>query len=378
MTTITAPWSPQAATSTLDAYGLLLDVSVSVTGSPTQYPLSVVSGTIDYAARRSPRVHAEITVAWPSDEVRALLNPKLGLVVNIDAGYLFLGTGVEDIQTMAELRVQSVVSDRAAKTYTITADSDEVIPIGYPIETAVTYTAGVHLVAAAIQALINGALVGETPTWVIGENVNVAAYFEADQVLTPGQDRWNFVADWADSIGAVVYHDGLGVWHLDSAATAPSAYTVANLTTGERGTLINVRTTESLDGYANRACAVYEYTVGSSSYRVAAIAKTSLTPRQMVTSVQNFKPHNPIEVARQMLLRALRRGHTVEVEAASWLWIRPGYSVTTTTEDGEHERLLVETAAFNLGEGSMTLTGQSPLDPPAASDITYTTTTTTL
>lgn len=377
MTTIaTAPWSQQALSSTLDAYGLLIDIEVSVTGSVTSYPLSMVSGTVDYDAKRSPRVHADLTVAWPSDEVRALLDPRFGLEVGIDAGYKFLGTGVEDVQTMATLRVQEAVADHAEKTIHITADSDEVIPIGYPIETAVSYTT-TDSVVTAIKAVVEAAFPGETVTWSIGENVRVTEPFADTQDLTPGQDRWAFVADWADSIGAVIYHDGLGVWHIDNAVAAPSAYTVANLVTGDRGTIINVVTTESRNDYANRAAAVYEYAVGTANYRVAAIAKTDLTPRSMVTQVNNFKPHNPAEVARQMLLRGLRRGHTVEVSAASWLWIRPGYSVTATLPDDTHERLLVETASFDLGEGSMTLRGQNADDQPLAS-ITTTTTTTTL
>lgn len=374
--TATAPWSPQASTATVDAYGLLLNVSASVAGYATQYPLSVVSGRVDFDAARSPRVHADITVAWPSDSVRALLDPRLGLEVSIDAGYKFLGTGTEDVQTLATLRVQEVTADHAEKSIQITADSDEIVPIGYPIETAVTYTT-TNEVLASIKAVVEAAFPGETLAWSIGENVRSSETFVDTQELTPGQDRWGFVADWADSIGAVVYHDGLGVWHVDQASPVPSAYTVANLTTGERGTIVNVRTIESRNAYANRAAAVYEYTVGSSSYRVTAIAKTDLTPRTMVTQVNRFKPHNATEVARQMLLRGLRRGHTVEVDAASWLWIRPGYTVTTTLDDGTHERLLVETVSFDLGAGSMNLRGQNADDAPLAA-ITTTTTTTTL
>lgn len=377
MATKTAPWSGEAMTSSVDSYGITLEVDLYVAGRPLPYSLTASDVSVDYDAKRSPRVQASMRLAWPSAEVLALLDPRyLALTIEIRSGYRFLMTGREDTQTMARLRVQECEIDYAEQSVKISAASDECIPIGYPIDTAVTYTT-TDSVVTRIQSLVNGALVGESPVWVIGENVRLVETFADTQVLTPGQDRWSLVADWADSIGCVVYHDGLGVWHIDKAMAMPLASTVANLRDGERGTIINLTTTNSRNGYGNRAAAVYEYAVGTANYRVTAIAKTSLTPCTMVSATQRFKPHNAVEVARQMLLRALRRGHTVEVQAASWLWVRPGFSVTASLSDGTHERLMVETASFDVTGGVMTLTGQNS-DGIDYLDITTSITTSTL
>lgn len=374
--TKTAPWSGEALRATLDSYRVTLEADLYVAGSSTAYPLTVVDCSVDYQGRRSPRVHAELTGAWPTAGTRSLLDPRLGLEVEIRAGYEFIGSGTQDTQTVCRLRVVQARKDHGEKTIAISADSDEAIAIGYPIDSAASYTTS-NTVVLAIKNVIEDAFPGESLTWSIGENVAKGVTFEDSQDLTPGQDRWAFVQDWADSIGVVVYHDGLGVWHIENAEPTPSAYTVANLRTGARGTVTRLLTTESLDGYANRAAAVYEYTVGTTSYRRTAIASTSLTPRQMVTDIKRFKPHNPGEVARRMLLRGLRRGHTVEVSAASYLWVRPGYSVTVELPDGGQERLLVETVDFDLAAGEMTLTGQNADGAPFG-EITTTLTTTTL
>lgn len=377
MTTRTAPWSAEALTSAVDTYGTTLEVNLYVAGRTLPYSLSAVDTSVDYDAKRSPRVAATLSIAWPSAEVLALLDPRFtALEIEFLTGYRFLMTGHDDTQQMARLRVQECVIDYAEKSVSITAASDECIPIGYPIDTTTTYTTS-HEVLASIRELVDDAMVGETTTWVIADNVRTTDLFNDTQELTPGQDRWAFVTDWADSIGAVVYHDGLGVWHVDPASPTALASTQADLVDGERGTIVNLVTTNSRNDYGNRVAAVYEYTVGASSYRVTAIAATSLTPRTMVTVVQNFKPHNATEVSRQMLLRALRRGHTVEVVAATWLWIRPGYSITASLADGTHERLMVERAAFDLTGGVMTLAGQS-LDGISFLDISTTVTTTTL
>ena len=373
----TAPWSGEARTSSVDAYGITMEVNLYVAGRTLPYSLTASDASVEYDAKRSPRVTADLSIAWPSAEVRALLDPRYSaLTIEILAGYRFLMTGVEDTQQMVRLRVQECVIDNAAQTVRITAASDECIPIGYPIDSTVTYTTA-NVVVDTIKALVNGALVGESPVWVIGDNVRTTEAFSDTQVLTPGQDRWSLIADWADSIGCVVYHDGISAWHIDPASPTPLASTVADLVDGERGTIVNLVTTNSRNDYGNRVAAVYEYAVGSTNYRVTAIAATSLTPRTLITATQRFKPHNPAEVARQMLLRALRRGHTVEVQAATWLWIRPGYSVTASLADGTHERLLVERVEFDLTGGVMTLAGQNP-DGVSFLDLTTTVTTSTL
>lgn len=372
----TAPWSLEALTSPVGTYETLIEVNAYVAGSTVAYPLSVVDASVDFAAQRSPRVHASVTIAWPASSVRALLDPRFGLEIEILAGYRFFASGHEDVQRMCRLRVQDVVTDQADHTITIDADSDEVVAIGYPIDAAASYTTSSRIYNG-IRDLIDGAFPNEAPIYVVDPKVSKFVAFADTQDLSPGQDRWSFIQDWADSIGAVVYHDGLGYWHIDPAEPKPSAFTVANLKTGNRGTIINVRTMESRNGFANRAAAVYEYAVGTANYRQTAVAGTTLYPVSMATDVKRFKPHNAGEVARQMLYRGLRRGHTVEVEAASFLWVRPGQTVTADLPDRSQERLLVETASFNLTEGTMTLTGQNA-DGAPFSTITTTVTTTTL
>ncbi len=359
MTDITAPWSLAVLDIPVAAYSTTFAVSVTVPGAQ-DYALVPIAGTVSFDARRSPRIVADLEVAWPSDEVRALLDPRLALTVTIDAGYRFFASDQDDTQTVATLRVQSVESDYVARTIRINAQSDEVVAIGYPLDYALAYAA-TDTVVAAIQGIIASAFPGETPSWVIGDNVPIAAVFGvAPTTVTVGQDRWTLVQDWSDSIGVDVWHDGLGYWHIDPADPVPGSAAQAHLTTGPRGTIVNVVTTEALAGYANQVAVVYTYSASGVNKISTYIAKTGLQPVQMVLIANAFAPHNGAEVARNALQRGLRRGHTVAVEAASHLWVRPGLAVTVDLPDGLQERLLVETVTFDLAAGSMQLTGQSP------------------
>lgn len=372
---LTAPWSGQAMRLPVDSYGVVAECNLYVPGSSQAYPLNPTGATIDYQARRSPTVHLDLEAAWPEQATREILDPRLGLTVEVLAGYEFLDGSV-DLQRMALLRVAEAEADHGAKTVRITADSDESIPIAYPIETAVSYTTSSTIVGA-IQAVVGAAFAGETLDWVIGDGVHRFDTFEDAQDLTPGEDRWDYIQDWADSLGVTVWHDGLGTWHIDVADARPSSLPHARLRTGPRGTVTGLVSRETLDGYGNRVALVYEWTTGSTSYRRTAVAATQLTPRRMMTATKTFKPHNAAASARSSLLRVLRRGHSVEVSAASYLWTRPAQTLTVDLEDGTQERLLVERASFDLLAGEMTLQGQSA-DENQLVDITTTTTTTTL
>ena len=145
---------------------------------------------------------------------------------------------------------ETVTKDAAAQTVTIEASSDEVIPIGYPLDYALACTAN-SLVVPSIQAIIASAFPGEVPVWLIHDNVPVSSTFgqalgaTAPTTFTIGQDRWSLVQDWSDSIGCAVWHDGVGTWHIANEDPVPGVSPKAEISTGPRGTAINIKSVET-------------------------------------------------------------------------------------------------------------------------------------
>jgi hypothetical protein len=375
MTDITAPWSTRVLDTPVDNYSATSRAVLRVGGYSGSWDLVIDGGTIDWQARRTPTISADLDIVWPDEQVRALLDPRRqALTIEVWAGYEYTDA-VEDTQRMVTLRVDEAQIDHGQRTVHLRAFSDEVIALGYPVDSTIS-VATTDTIVSEIQALVAGAYPGESLTWVLGDGVQKTKRFTVAATITPGEDRWQFVQDWADSIGCWVWHDGNGTWRIDKQVTLPVGASVASLRTGKRGTVSSLVTTETRDGYANQAMAIYEYTEGASSYRACHIAKPDpvQTPVAMATETYSFKPQNGAATASQMLSRGLRRGHGVEVEATVYWWIRPDGLVTVMSPDGLLEQFIVDLVSFDLGSGTMRLTGQAP--DPAIDRLVITTTST--
>lgn len=360
MSVDTAPYASAVVDLLASGFGVTLSATLT-TADLAVMPVTVNACTVTLDAARSPRVEATVTLAWPDAATRSMLNPRAGLLLTISAGYRDPVTGDEDTQILCALRVQEVVTDHAGKSVSVTAQSDEAVPIGYPLDYAVTYTTA-SVIVTAIQEVIAAAFPGETLAWLIGDNVPRAQLFTdaAPTTYTVGMDRWSLIQEWADLLGVVVYHDGLGTWKIRSAAPVPTDSSRLRLRTGPTGTVSSVKITDTRSGWANAVAVIYTYSVAGVNKITTCIVSTALRPVAMATIAKSLPPVNAALVGKSALSRGLRRGHAVEVTATAALWVRPGHVVTVDLPDGSQERLLVEVVEFDVPAGTMVLTGQAP------------------
>lgn len=360
---MTEPWLPSSVQLVAGGgYGITLQVDVLAAGQ-TYEAVTATSCQVTIDAGKAPRWSAGVTLPWPTVDVLNALDPRQpgGVQLRISAGYRYSQTDVDDTHQLCLLQVVSVEKDWEAGTVRLECLSDETVVLDYPLDTALAFTTADRIVAA-IQTVVAGAFPGQTLTWQLGDNVQRGALFQvAPQTTgTIGQDRWDLVTDWADSIGAVVYHDGNGLWVIEPAQAVPGSETTARLNVGKRGTISTLVDTLTLDGWANAVMVVYTYTIGSVQKITVAKATTGWTPVRMVTVAKDIAPVDPAGVARTALLRGLRRGHTVVVEAAGYLWTRPGTVMTAGAPDGTTDVLLIETVELDLVDGTMRCSGQAP------------------
>jgi hypothetical protein len=370
--TFTGAWGRAVADLPSNGFTHTHTLTLEAAGQDTTWPLTPLQSQVQFDNRRAPRITAQLVIGWPPLGVRDLLDPKrYQLTVRIDAGYI-IGTGSRrDVARVATLRVITAAKDHVAQTVTLTLASDEAIPIGHAAEVAYAYTTSSSILTS-IKAVIADSFPADVLTWVTdGVEDDV---FSAAQRIEVGEDRWEAVDDWADMLGAKVYHDGLGHWVIGPRVDTPSGGVSVALRTGPGGQVSALTVVDTLEGYANRVALVYEAKSATSAATIntsGAVASTGQLPPRSVTVTRKRKPDKPAQAARRALRRGLRRGHIVRTTATAFYWVRPDAAVTILTPDRQ-ERLTVQQVTFQLDRGTMTLEGQSPA-PGALDSITVTT-----
>lgn len=356
--TDTAPWSSLIPGLAVSGYVSTFTVD-AIIGRTTTHRLAVTRCVVTVDGARSPRWSATLTAAFPPRDIRARLDPRKGLEVDIRAGYI-LGTLVDD-QALCRLNVLDVETDHVAQTVTITAVGDEDVVIYYPAESAYAYSAGDPIVTA-VQAVVADCFPGTTLTWDVTA-VPSGTVFATAQRIEIGEDRWEAVTDWLEGYGLKLYHDGAQTWWIGKPPRLPGVKAAARFRVGPKGNVTALQVAESRAGWGNKVAIVWEYKSATSAATVtttAAVASAQLSPPRMLVVKRKRKPDRPRDVAEAALDRAMRRGNTVRLRGPSYLWVRPWHTVTVDLPDGDQLRLLVESVAFDLAAGTMELAGQKP------------------
>lgn len=367
----TAPWPADVASLPSSGFRHSHSVALVVDASGGSFPLAPVTSRVTFDGARSPRVDGTFVVAWPSAAVRGLLDPRNALTVLVRAGYL-VGSRT-NVYDLVRLSVTAVAMDYVAQTVTLSAQSDECVPIGYPAETAYAWTTSTGPLQS-IKTLVADAFPGETLLWDTTD-VEAGVTFEQAQRLEVGEDRWATVVDFAELLGGKCWHDGLRTWYVTRQRSTPGRQVQAKLRAGANGNISALVVTDSMTRWANRVAAVYEYKSATSAATITtegAIASTGQGRPRMTVMGRKRKPDNAGRVARHALKRALRRGHTVRTSGTAFLWVRPQDTVTVDMPGGHQERVLVESVTFQLDKGTMELSGQAPTVPPSTVAITTT------
>lgn len=357
----TAPWAPIAP----DALrGSLFHDYALTAHSPGADPIPLdVDGSASLTFNEGWAPHVQLTGARcriPADQATLdALDPRTGTRVAVHAGYVYPG-GRRDVHLLADLALRTRPADRPANLLTLSAYSDEVrvqdtIPLGDGLRTYPP-TDRVTDVVADLVARCIGATVQITAT--------SSATLDTAVIVTASSDLWGVAVELADRIGAWLYVDGPGQWHLTDRPTLAGG-AVHNLSTGPAGTLTETTADLSLTDWGNGV--LLEYPDDTTAYAYATSGPFSITaaPLKVVKVRRRANVGTTADrqaAAASVLTRALSRGRGFTLTAPAAYWLRPGHTITAQLPTGPQERHLVSAVTFELGAGLMRATTRVPDD----------------
>lgn len=364
---MTAPYLARAAADI--AQPLRHEVAVRANHPSWAAPirLDVESGTLTFDESRSPFVTADLVARVPSAAEVDLLDPRTGVRLEVDAGYVY-GDGVRDVHPLAVLHVWSRNVERPGNTLSISARSGESRMIddtvlGPPLTFGAQADAG-QAIAQLIALAAPGAPVVNTlpaATFVTGADV---------RTVGPGDDLMAAARDIADRAGnGWVYEDGLGTWYVRPRPEL-AGLSSATFKVGPGGTLERATSALELDEWYNAVVVVYRWdggeSVGWAEVTTGPMAPASAGRRRVLTVTRDAQgsPGDARNAAAAILDRTVSRGRSLSLQVASApYWLRPGRTSTVQLPTGTPERHLVSSVQFDLaGSGTANIATRVPED----------------
>lgn len=360
---MTAPYDPRARADLTKSVRHVHEVWAFDKDSPIYNPtkLDLVNATINYDENRAPLVSLNGSMQVPTDTTLDFLDPRKNVRLFVLAGYVY-DDGRRDIQKVCELGLRERIVRRPQNDMVLAAASDE-MRVQDAVSTE-TYTFSSNDDGGtAIRHLIQDAL-GDVPVQV---TVTRRAFVDPGDnlILEPGGSIWDMIQTIADRIGAWVYHDGLGVFHVVAQPTA-SGSAEATLRVGDGGTIKGSESVLGSEAFANFV--MVEYTGGDLPVRGWAEVKegdygtTAIGRRAKVVKLETTGTVAQAEgAATAMLWRAMSRGRSMSLEVAQAMyWLRPGHTATVQLPTGPQERHLVASVEFDIPIGTMNIKTRQP------------------
>lgn len=331
-------------------------VELELTGSPA----------ITFDEGWAPHVQATFECVIPDQATLDLLDPRKGVRVLVDAGYVYADER-RDVHPFVDLQLDSriVSRDDSADVLRLEASGDErtVQSWTVPLGASRAYPAGA-VIADVIQDLLE---------WVgpyrIDELVNTLDrryVLDEGLMVSSGETVWGLISSLADFAYGWVYYDGLGGWRIVDRPNyaARSGHLVK---TGPNGTVTASTVELSRDnGYGNAVLLRYRddrigYAVVTSG-DLAPVNGAPLVTYELDRTRLSASQESADSAAAAVLRRALSRGRSVTLDAVAALWLRPGATVAIQLPLGPLERALVARVSFYPRDGRMTLTTRQPFN----------------
>lgn len=358
-------YRPEAARVIASTHGQLVTASLLPNpGSPLA--LDLRAATLSGDAGRIPRWQLEATIPVPNDQATIdLFDPRTDPHVTVDAGYQLTPGLINDVQPLAKLGLTYRSVARPADVLTLRAGSDE----SYVIENVTAAQIDGPAVGTSAASHIDFLIKNRWPEAVTvidanGSNVATAWY------VAPGQNAWAQIESLADAGGLEVF--GVPTGGIKIRARPTVASPVAALDVGATGTVTESFGDINRDQFANDITLIYAWNEPGGAPHPSWIighARTTTGPyayapgRRLSFVDLRSTPIGQAEAdaaAGSVLARRFAAGRGMAVTALNAFWIRPGDTVNLTSRVGPTLTQLVQTVAFDLVTGSMTLTTRDP------------------
>lgn len=375
MTAVTAPFDARAALELAHGVGLEWEVFVTSPLWPEEITLTPSSVELSEDETWWPRSRVDITCAVPEDvDMRDAIDPRKHVIVDVWATYVY-SDEVRDRQHVASMLLFSreINNQESNQWMKLEAYCDEMLLEDHAVRVNRGFSVGVHYWDTANEAF-EGVL-----ELLTGEVRGFESEFDPAVVLPapyPMQYDEGTVTDpvaylraWADSLGAVLYCDALGTWHLDQAPSI-AAVSSAILFSGPDGLVTGSTEKLTRELWANRVFITYGQTLDDGTevhswleqtptiepYDRVYIESRPLPPDAEIDPVYGFVEDPAINA---LFDRMLSRGDELTLTVVAHLWLHVGDTITVTTPTTPQQRVLVASIRTRH-DGTQTITTRKP------------------
>lgn len=333
-------------------------------GAPFALPFETASVTFD--EDWSPHAQATITGPAPTAEQIEALDARGRVKVKLTAGYL-PELARADVQELATLNLRGRPISRPDNKMNLSLQGDELYAQDNKHTGRTAVVPDRTGIAECIQWLLGRALVSFQRTYAVGIPAAYRPDLLEDLVIEPGDSWFDAALDVADRAGVRVWCNPAGVWQID----VKPAYTdsVHDVVEGGAGTLLEYQATLEREPWYNSVLLDYQFTKDGTNRRILGTARVSAGPlgtvdagaKVYVESRRWAVSQASANAAAANLCAALAtRGRSLELEAISAYWIRPGRTIIVSNGNGPRERWIVSRVTFNFPAGRMSLKCRQP------------------
>lgn len=366
MADITAPWAPGVADRIAGTLRHIVEVRATHPSWSAPISLDIETGTLAYSETQMPFVTAQMAMRIPDAATLALLDPRIGVRIEIYAGYVI--DRVRDVHLIANLWLSSRNASRPENLLQLTAESAESRVLAWtPLGASKSFTSASDA-GTSISELIHWAL----PDALVNNTLPAAKFVTGADTLNvgTGDNLMRAALDIADRGGSGwVYEDGLGMWYVGQRPTA-TGVSAAILKTGPMGTIRSYSSNMGVNEWFNAVLVEHSWYDGEQRTAqgwaevTSGPLSVSAVGRRVLKIVREYTGDAATArtTAGVILARTVTRGYGIEVEVAGApYWLRPGQTVTVQLPGSEQERHLVTDVQFSLdGNGIANITTRKP------------------
>lgn len=353
-------------------------------------PLTVEACSVTFDESWWPHVQAQIT-AKVSDDQATLdrLDPRTRIRVEIYAGYR-LPDGTRDMHLLARGWLVDRSTLRPDDTLALDVEGEEYIT-GRSFEmtglvtiaTKAAWSSTTEARVAVNECLKAAGAVANVAGWDY-VNASQETGWSADgadaygvQLPVQGARPLEVAADIAALVGAWLYADGDGIWHMPNKPVLAASEAAHQLKVGENGTVIDSATTlERGEEWANAVLVEVAWSkkvagkwedqdplwgrawLSSGTYSVTNVGAVCA---KFERRIKNLVPQTALNrMARDRLAKQITLGRSLSLSAAAAYWLRPADTVTVQLPLGTQERLLVSSVTYDLDAGLMNIRTRLP------------------
>lgn len=346
--------------------GFEITSSATLHDGDDDYALTVTEWELTIDEEREPHAKLTMTLAMPEPDILAVIDPRREQYVTLEAGYKWDDETTETDPNYAYMQLRKRIINTEQGTVSIECYSDEDrvadsdMPVAYVSGTSLTFTSATSQIAYFLG--------GSTLNSTIPSETQLPSEYPMSGV-DPAEitDTLQTVRAWADAIGAVIYADQAGTWHLHPAPVLGTS--TAILATGAAGTI--GRIVDALDrdsgwgthlvvtydnaSYSPRRWAEYDDTQVGEAKKVIHLERRDPPPN--ATADAGGKVADP---ALPGLMKRIRdRAAQLEVTIPAHLWLRVYQTITATPPDADQQRVLVA-AVTTRSNGTQTVRTRKP------------------